>query len=296
MTDIRKKVVPDMKRKLPILLSAAALSCSLLVGQFTAPIQSAQVIPYASVETKAGWMEKDGERYYLLADGTPVTGWQEIDDIKYYFLEDGRAAKGRHEIDGKTYFFTASGMNILLVNRWYPVPEDYEADLVNSGYGVYIDSSCVEPLRQMMQDCIDAHCGPSLVSGYRSYWDQFSIYYSYVSELGSETAAQMVSAFPGTSEHQLGLAVDICQENGDGLTGADTPTQRWMLEHCWDYGFIVRYTDGTSDYTGIMYEPWHFRYVGYEFAQEMKGNGLCLEEYMDMLTNDGTSCGGIDKE
>ena len=69
---------------------------------------------------------------------------------------------------------------------------------------------------------------------------------------------------------------------------------QWLSENCWEYGFILRYIDGTTGITGIMNEPWHFRYVGVELAMEMKENGLCLEEYLDNLTNDGTTCGDPD--
>ena len=66
------------------------------------------------------------------------------------------------------------------------------------------------------------------------------------------------------------------------------------MANCWDYGFIVRYPNNSSDITGIIYEPWHYRYVGLELAQEMKELGICLEEYLDMLTADGTTCGNPD--
>ena len=79
----------------------------------------------------------------------------------------------------------------------------------------------------------------------------------------------------GASEHHLGLAVDL-----DGSSAMEA----WMAEHCWDYGFILRYPEGTTELTGIIYEPWHFRYVGTELAQELKALGLCMEAYMEMLT------------
>ena len=68
----------------------------------------------------------------------------------------------------------------------------------------------------------------------------------------------------------------------------------WLSENCWEYGFIVRYPDSKTHITGIMSEPWHFRYVGVELAMEMKDSGLCLEEYLDALTGDGSTCGNPD--
>jgi D-alanyl-D-alanine carboxypeptidase len=77
-------------------------------------------------------------------------------------------------------------------------------------------------------------------------------------------------AVPGTSEHHLGLAVDIIGK----------AAQDWLSVHCWEYGFILRYTGDKAAITGIIDEPWHFRYVGTEVSMDMKGSGLCLEEYL----------------
>lgn len=77
-------------------------------------------------------------------------------------------------------------------------------------------------------------------------------------------------ALPGTSEHQLGLSAD--------LTGKEA--NEWLAEHCWEYGFILRYPEGKKDITGIINEPWHFRYVGTRVSLDMKDTGLCLEEYL----------------
>ena len=93
-------------------------------------------------------------------------------------------------------------------------------------------------------------------------------------------AAQSV-AVPGTSEHQLGLAVDIIDEYYTNLDRGqeDTDTQQWLMENCWRYGFILRYPNGTTDKTGIIYEPWHYRYVG-EFAEQIHNSGLVFEDYI----------------
>jgi len=91
-----------------------------------------------------------------------------------------------------------------------------------------------------------------------------------------------VVAVPGTSEHQLGLAVDIVDLDHQLLdeTQEDTPVQRWLLAHSWEYGFILRYPSEKSELTGIIYEPWHYRYVGKEHAKVMFQQGVCLEEYV----------------
>ena len=87
---------------------------------------------------------------------------------------------------------------------------------------------------------------------------------------------------PGTSEHETGLAVDLVDENNQNLdeTQEQTAVQQWMIAHSWEYGFVLRYPNGKSDVTGIIYEPWHYRYVGKEAAREIHETGLCLEEYL----------------
>ena len=102
----------------------------------------------------------------------------------------------------------------------------------------------------------------------------------------AEEMAATVVARPGTSEHQLGLAVDIVDSRSYSLTDyqATLPAQKWLMAHSWEYGFILRYPDDKTDVTGIIYEPWHYRYVGKELAKELYNAGLTLEEYLQNLT------------
>ena len=96
-----------------------------------------------------------------------------------------------------------------------------------------------------------------------------------------QEAARWV-ARPGASEHQAGLAVDIVDISYQLLDEAqeDTPVQQWLMAHCADYGFILRYPTDKSALTGVAYEPWHYRYVGAEAARAIMDGGLCLEEYL----------------
>ena len=89
-------------------------------------------------------------------------------------------------------------------------------------------------------------------------------------------------ARPGASEHQTGLAVDIVDINYQLLDEGqeDTAVQIWLMAHCAEYGFILRYPTDKSELTGVSYEPWHYRYVGTEAARAIMGGGLCLEEYL----------------
>ena len=108
-------------------------------------------------------------------------------------------------------------------------------------------------------------------------------YEGYSYEEAEEVASTIV-AYPGTSEHQLGLAADISDRDYTVLNSsqADSPTQQWLMEHCQDYGFILRFPEGKEKITGVMYEPWHFRYVGKDAAKYIMENNLCLEEFVEL--------------
>ena len=262
------------------------------------------------------WQEIDGTLHYFNADGTPyagflestegrryfadngamLTGWQDVSGSTYYFKEDGFAAVGKHIIDGNTYYFTSTGANIILVNPWNYLSEDYEVELVELESGHKMAPECYEALMQMLADCEAAGHKPYLYSSYRTYAHQANLFRKMVAQEGSETKAARIVARPGTSEHQLGCAVDITDSAYRKLNKeqANTATQQWLMANCWDYGFIVRYPVGTTAITGIIYEPWHYRYVGLELAAELKDSGITLEESLDNLTNDGTTCGNPD--
>ena len=92
-------------------------------------------------------------------------------------------------------------------------------------------------------------------------------------------------AVPGTSEHHTGLAADIVTPTHQTLDPqfADTAAGKWLLEHAADYGFILRYPEDKQETTKIIYESWHYRYVGEEHAKAIKESGLCLEEYLEQL-------------
>ena len=228
-----------------------------------------------------GWHQIDGKRYFFSEDGAAVTGWMEEGEYRYYFLEDGSAAVGPNEIDGQTYYFSPSGVHLWLVNPWNYLHEDYEAELVVAEAGYRVAEICKDPLLQMLADCRAAGYNPVICAGYRSYWDQRALYLEKIAEYG-QTVGQQIVAVPNTSEHQLGLAVDIVTDDNRKLNAsqAKSAMQQWLMEHCWEYGFILRYPTGTTDITGIIFEPWHYRYVGVEVALELRDLGITLEEYL----------------
>lgn len=181
--------------------------------------------------------------------------------------------------------------NLVLVNRWNPLDSDPEITLTQLRNGQAVDERCYPDLQEMMDACRAAGLSPLICSSYRTMEDQAALYQAKIRDLiqsgSSETEAQTLAgtivAVPGTSEHQLGLAVDIVDENYQLLdeNQENTDVQKWLMEHSWEYGFILRYPSDKSDVTGIIYEPWHYRYVGKEAAKEIYESGLCLEEYLE---------------
>ena len=244
-----------------------------------------------------GWLDLDGNRYYLDENGIR-TGWLALDGETYYLKPDGSVTQGKAVIDGRTYYFVRSGARIVIANPWNLIPSDYTTDLEdvedNDGDYLPVDKICVEQLRQMFADCRAAGHGIQLISAYRRHSTQITLYnnkVNYYLNLGYDPAtareeAAKVVAMPGTSEHELGLAVDLVDTAYPYLDEhqESMPTQKWLMEHCWEYGFILRYPNGKTDSTGIIYEPWHYRYVGMEVALELKDSGLTLEEYLEALT------------
>lgn len=179
---------------------------------------------------------------------------------------------------------------MILVNRDNPMPEGLKPTLVDIGGGDSVDARCYDDLMLMLDDCRAAGLEPVICSAYRTQEYQTMLYENKIDRLiaqgfSAELApalAMTVVALPGTSEHQLGLALDIVDASYQQLDEAQehTPVQRWLMDNSYRYGFILRYPNDKSAVTGIIYEPWHYRYVGRDAAQQIYDSGLCLEEFL----------------
>ena len=195
-----------------------------------------------------------------------------------------------------------AGSQPLLVNRQHPVASDFApADLVN--LSEYCDSSLVKIkydgtqgvreaadalLRMLEAAKADGITNWQVSAAYRSYADQQRIFDNKVKSFQNNTpdwslsrcrsAASVTVADPGASEHHTGLAFDMTVPNTSMFLG--TPQCAWLHEHCWEYGFILRYTDEKQQITGFAGEAWHIRYVGTEHSLAMQQSGQCLEEYL----------------
>lgn len=301
-----------MKRSVCLMLCAVLLlalaACAPAVPAPTDPTPSVTTLPTETTipttapppttteppAPKIGWVEENGKRYYYDENSVMLTGWLGIDDNWYYMKEDGSMAVGKTEIDGETLYFGPDGLQILLVNPWNFLPEDFDPEIVNiEGWWWKSNAICYEPLMEMLQACRDAGLTPYIASAYRTHGDQIYLHNNKIqrlinegySEAEAKVLAGTVVAVPGTSEHELGLAFDLVDNSYRNLDEAqeNTAVQKWLMENSWKYGFILRYPNDKSAITGIIYEPWHYRYVGKLVAQQIYESGLCLEEYLESL-------------
>ena len=174
------------------------------------------------------------------------------------------------------------GWMLVLVNETHPLDTSYiPADLYEVESERSVDARIKEPLEKMLGDAEAA---------YRSYEHQRTVFNATMqdwisqgySPLDAYDETKKSVAVPGTSEHATGLAVDIIASEYEALDDrqGETAEQQWLMEHCWEYGFILRYPPEKADVTGIIYEPWHYRYVGETAAKEIHEQNITLEEYL----------------
>ncbi|WP_068504198.1 M15 family metallopeptidase [Paenibacillus kribbensis] len=195
--------------------------------------------------------------------------------------------------EGGTAIVTNATSDTVVVNKQRSLPEGYAPDdLVEPQVPFSFDGphekrhmrkEAAEALEKLFDGAKKDGIELRAVSGYRSYKRQVSIFNNNVKTKGEAYASQ-VSAVPGTSEHQTGLAIDVSSPSvGNVLEqsfGASKEGE-WLEKHAPEYGFIIRYTKGKQDITGYVYEPWHIRYVGKDIAEDVAKQGLTLEEYFD---------------
>lgn len=257
------------------------LGLSVFVFGFTSYLVQASEVEEASYPV--GWVLMEEEWYYFHEDTTMAYDeW--IDD--YYVDEDGKwiPQKEKEEpIDLTSWMLT-------LVNLENPLPEDYLPPLAKLENGMEFDERAINQLNAMMADARAQGLSPLICSAYRTIGRQEVLYINQVDKqrkrgLNQETAEEEAKkrvAYPSTSEHNLGLAVDIVAQSYQLFNSKqeETKEMQWLIENCSNYGFILRYPKDKVEITGIIYEPWHFRYVGVEAAKEIMERGLCLEEYI----------------
>lgn len=183
---------------------------------------------------------------------------------------------------------------LVLVNDWNSMDSaDFKVNLEKLPCGIEVDSHCAADLEKMLYDCRLAGCDPVLLTGYRCREEQKLLYeneyrqYTEQGKTSDEAEALSVRRVsrPGRCEHELGLSVDIVDGNYRQLDSAqaETDTAKWLRENSCRYGFVLRYPENSESITGMVYQPWHYRYVGKKAAEQMTELGICLEEYVQMF-------------
>ena len=181
---------------------------------------------------------------------------------------------------------------LILVNSDHLLPENFTVKTEKIGSRP-MDSRIVDIVKQMIADAKNDGVDLLLTSSYRTVERQTTLFNEQIqkfinqgySRKNAEIEAAKWVAVPRTSEHHTGLALDIVTPTFQMLVFEFDTTDafKWLNEHCTEYGFVLRYPKDKSEITGIVYEPWHYRYVGTEAAAYMKENNLCLEEYVELM-------------
>lgn len=174
---------------------------------------------------------------------------------------------------------------LILVNRWNKLPEDFTVDLTEYTKGKYLDSRIIPELDEMFSAARSEGVNITVRSGYRSSDEQYSLYVERrqwllddgMSEADADAEILRWVSYPGTSEHQTGLSLDV---NGDGGSTSNEDGYEWLTTNAYKYGFICRYPEDKSEITGVTSEPWHIRYVGKDVAEIIYNGNLTLEEYL----------------
>jgi D-alanyl-D-alanine carboxypeptidase len=195
-----------------------------------------------------------------------------------------------HRVFDRTAHSAADAGSIwVVVNKKHPISPGYRPE-ISLVRGYQVATPAAGPLARLLDDSDRHALGFKIASAYRSYGYQAGVYGNVVAASG-QAAADRVSARPGHSEHQTGLAVDLVTPASPRCDFeqcfAGTAGGRWLARHAWSYGFVVRYRPGNEAVTGYSPEPWHLRYVGRPLAAELRRAHVdSLEEFFDISGGD----------
>ena len=207
-------------------------------------------------------------------------------------VEESRAllSQGADEVS-----FNSDDWKLVLVNKQHPIPDNYKFELGTISGSMQCDERVIAPLFDMLKDARADGVNLIVCSPYRDIHRQTMLFSNKVdrymgggmSYMDAYNLASQAVTVPGSSEHQIGLAVDIITDGYSSLDEGfgDTAAGKWLADNSSKYGFILRYPLGKEEITSIEYEPWHFRYVGVDAARVIADNNLCLEEFWNLYVD-----------
>ncbi|MGB2787663.1 MAG: M15 family metallopeptidase [Candidatus Saccharimonadaceae bacterium] len=207
----------------------------------------------------------------------------EILDITSAARQNGKTATLPKNLEPVCTVDDSSSIKVVVNKKNCLKPLNFQPDDLTYVNNVQVRGAMANDLADMLTAASSAGNSLTITSGFRSYYDQVTIYNSYVASLGSTGLADGFASRPSYSEHQTGLAIDLksggCALDCFGRTSA----YKWLRDNAHTYGFIERYTSDKTSITGYGAEPWHWRYVGSTIANDMKKKGVkTLEEYYDI--------------
>lgn len=268
---------------------------SAIVG--TSDISLAAVAPVAP---DALLDEKESRSEYETTDESQIEAYTLDDILAYHDYESAHDGDedSPEEMQGSDFAeersFDAADWRLVLINKQHPISQDYEFKLGKMSIetkNILLDDRIIDDLLLMMQAAKEDGLSLVIRSPYRTFDRQESNFNERIREYMQKGLSYMeaykvtsqVITVPGCSEHEVGLALDITCESYRDLTQGfeDTKEGQWLADHSYEYGFILRYPEEKEYITSIVYEPWHFRYVGRDAASVMKEENLCLEEFWD---------------
>lgn len=261
-----RRVIATMKRETKRLIIVA--TATFLVGTFLGGKIS------GSIEK-----QKADEELTRVTKELKEEGQSKVDDLQ----EELDEALNEEETKLPWY--------LVLVNNKNPMEEGYVPELTELEPDYSVDSRIADAAKKMLKDAKKAGMQIVICSAYRSVERQEQVFNDSLKDRLNQGMSywdafadnRLSVAEPGTSEHALGLALDLISNQYTELDKGQEATKeaKWLKENCHKYGFILRYPPEKTDITGIIYEPWHYRYVGVEHAAKIMESGLTLEEYLE---------------
>lgn len=277
-----------------IVFSILGYAISLIFPR-TNPAQSPTDKP--AVNKSTYWKDKNGT---VSKDVEYITNTN-----SYNFLFSDEYSK--YGISPKKVLLSKNGWNLIVLNKNYILPVNYELDLQTlTGTSVRLESVAADAFNSMYIDALKSNLTLTAYSGYRSFESQRRLFENKIYALELQASVEYLSdgsydaqgnyvepvkkemktivgdaakyvCPPGCSDHNAGLSIDIVSQNDDF---ADTDEFAWLNKNAHNYGFVLRYPEGKEKQTGMVFQPYCWRFVGINAAKEMKEKNLCLEEYM----------------